>query len=135
MTEPSGGQASLFDQLPDPGDNRLGFFHAPASGAPDTERLAAVLVYPRTGTKRLEVLDHFVQVGEGGATDEEVSEALGMRLYTAAPRRHELVSDGWLEDSGRTRRTTTRTPATVWVLTDAGRAQWPLIRRPVSTPR
>ena len=120
------GQGSLFDRLPDPGDDRLGYFHGPAAGAPPTERLAAVLVYPRSGTKRLAVLEYLVERGDTGATDEEISLGLSMRLYTAAPRRHELVGDGWLEDSGRTRRTTTGTPATVWVLTAAGRAQWPL---------
>jgi hypothetical protein len=117
-------QLPLAGMLPSPDDNRVGFYHGPQSGAPPTERLAAAMIFPRSGSKRRQVLDFIARSGDDGATDEEVSLATGMRLYTAAPRRFELVEDGWLEDSGRTRLTTTHSPATVWVLTAVGRAQW-----------
>jgi hypothetical protein len=120
-------QLGLFDPLPSPDDDRIGAFHGPQAGAPDTERQAAISVYPRTGTCRRRVLDFIARSGERGATDEEVSLALRMRLYTAAPRRNELLNDGWVEDSERQRFTTTGTRATVWVLTEKGRAQWPTL--------
>ncbi len=120
-------QLGLFDPLPSPDDSRIGAFHGPQAGAPATEREAAISVYPRTGTARRRVLDFIASMGLRGATDEEVSLSLRMRLYTAAPRRNELLRDGWVEDSERQRPTTTGTRATVWVLTERGRAQWPLL--------
>jgi hypothetical protein len=110
--------------LPSPDDDRIGAFHGPAAASPETERRAAIEVYPRSGTARRRVLDYIAASGDRGATDEEISLALRMRLYTAAPRRNELLRDGWVEDSDRRRRTTTGARAAVWVLTSAGRAQW-----------
>ena len=118
-------QESLFDApLPVPDAPTIGKFHGPDAGAPDTEREAAISVYPRTGTGRRRVLDYLYGSGSHGATDEEISVALGLRLYTAAPRRNELRDLGWIEDSGRRRETTTGARAAVWVMTAAGRAQW-----------
>jgi hypothetical protein len=121
--DPQSGATQL-RELPTPDDARLGFFHAPESKAPETERKAAIAVYPRTGTARRRVLDHIAAAGEHGSTDEEASLALQMRLYTAAPRRKELVDDGWVEDSGKRRPTATGTDAAVWVLTEQGRREW-----------
>jgi len=118
------GQLDIFTPLPDPGDNRMGWFHAPERGAPETERGAALFHYPRSGTARLRVLSYIATRGDTGATDEEVSLALRMRLYTAAPRRKELLDDGWVEDSGRRRKTQTGARATVWCLTPRGRVQY-----------
>jgi hypothetical protein len=110
--------------LPSPDENRIGKFHGPAAGAPSTEREAAIRVYPNSGTARRRVLDHIAAAGDAGATDEEISLALSMRLYTAAPRRNELLNDGWIRDSGRTRQTTTGTRAVVWIMTASGRSEW-----------
>ena len=112
-----------YQSLPDPGRDTIGKFHGPQARAPSTEREAAILQYPNTGTKRRQVLDHIASCGEHGATDEEISIALGMRLYTAAPRRNELLNDGWVEESPLRRRTTTGTAAAVWVLTELGRLE------------
>ena len=109
--------------LPDPSTDRIGKHHGPQAGAPITERIAAVLITPKSGTDRMRVLRFIAGRGEEGATDEEVSLSLHMRLYTAAPRRNELKNDGWVVDSGRGRRTTTGTPATVWVLSEDGQRQ------------
>jgi hypothetical protein len=118
-------QGNLLDELlDDPGADTVGQYHALHRGAPETERRAAIEVQPRTGTARRRVLDLIASRGETGATDEEVSIALRMRLYTAAPRRTELVRGGWVMDSGKRRRTTTGSRAAVWMLTDAGRAQY-----------
>ena len=110
--------------LPPVDDNRIGAFHGPASDAPETERAAAISVYPRTGTARRAVLDAIAAAGDRGMTDEEVALKCRLRLYTAAPRRNELVRDGWARDSDERRPTTTGTPAVVWVLTDEGRRQY-----------
>lgn len=110
--------------LPSPDRNTVGKFHGPAAGAPPTERQAAILVYPNTGTARRRVLDFIAAQGSQGATDEELSLALQLRLYTAAPRRNELLNDGWIRDSGRTRSTTTGASASVWVLSTDGSEQW-----------
>lgn len=126
------GQTSLFEPpterreyepLPDPSRNTVGAFHGAASDAPETEREAAKLAFPRTGSDRLRVLVLLLDRGDRGATDEEIAEELGLRLYTAAPRRNELKRDGWVEASGDKRPTTTGTPATVWVVTARGRGQ------------
>jgi hypothetical protein len=116
---PQGGRVVGYQ----PDENRIGKFHGPDSGAPRTEREAAILAYPNSGTARRRVLDH-IAASASGATDEEISLALDMRLYTAAPRRNELLNDGWICDSGKTRPTTTGTRAVVWVLTQKGREQW-----------
>jgi hypothetical protein len=108
-------------RLGDPTANRAGARHQSAG---DTERAAALGQAPKSGTDRRRVLDHLASTGDTGATDEEISLALEMRLYTAAPRRTELVSAGWVEDSGRRRPTTTGSPAAVWVLTPLARATW-----------
>lgn len=107
--------------LPDPGDDRRGFAHGPASNAPETERRAAARILPASGTARLAVLHEIALAGPDGRTDEELALNLEMRHYTAAPRRKELVDDGWARDSGERRPTTTGSLAAVWVLTDEGK--------------
>jgi len=115
-------QLDLFgDELPDPGDERLGGFHAPKSGAPETEREAAIDVYPRSGTQRRRVLEAIAAAGDAGMTDDELTLELG--ICRAAARRCELKGDGWVEDAGRRRRTSVDGTAAAWRLTERGRAQ------------
>jgi hypothetical protein len=99
------------------GVDQLDLF-APAEGIvgahhPDTSRLAALEVAPRTGTQRARVLDYIRTRGSRGATDAEIQHALGMNGNTERPRRIELVEGGWLTDSGL-RRTVSGRPAIVW---------------------
>lgn len=116
-------QATLFDPpLPDPSRQAVGKFEAPTSVQAATSRAAAVLVYPTSGIARERVLAYIVRQGEQGATDDELQGVLVMNPSTQRPRRVELVEDGWIEDSGRTRRTVSKRDAVVWVLTPAGRA-------------
>ncbi len=117
VDEPIRDETPLFD----PDANTLGAFHAPETDAPDTERLAAIDVYPRTGTQRRAVLDYLARCG-GGATDEEIRNATGVRR--ARTRRHELLEGGWVCDSGIQRKVGTGNLAEVWTLTQAGRDQW-----------
>ena len=92
--------------LPDPGENRIGKFNNPAtSGAPVTQRKAAILLYPKSGTQRLRVLDAIAGAGERGATDAENEVVLHGLHQGVSARRKELLDDGWIEDSGRERKT------------------------------
>jgi len=116
------------EELSDPGVDEIGAFHGPASGAPETERASAIDEYPRTGTKRLEVLHALAAAGDPdnggrGLTDWEGSQTTGIWLYTYAPRRVELLNGGWVEDSGHRRPTPSRKSAAVWRLTRHGREQ------------
>jgi hypothetical protein len=86
--------------------------------AGDTERGAAKAVAPRTGTGRFKVLAALVE--HGGMIDEEIAARTGLRHYTAAPRRKELVEGGFVVDSGSRRKTTTGTAAIVWTATAKG---------------
>jgi hypothetical protein len=58
---------------------------------------------------------HFIQEqGWRGATDEEIQTALDMNPSTQRPRRVELVDQGLIQDSGRTRLTRSKRAAAVW---------------------
>lgn len=102
--------------LPDPRRDRPGRFH---HDGPDTERIAAALVAPRSGTQRGRVLQWLRAVGEAGSTDYELwNEAgIGARPHVPGTRREELIADGWpIVDTGRRRLTDTGSPAIVWKL-------------------
>lgn len=83
---------------------------------PDTAKLAALRAAPRTGTARRRVLMTIANCGADGATDEEIQHSLGMNPSTQRPRRVELVQGGWIEDSGKRRRTLSGDQAIVWVI-------------------
>ena len=119
---PSG--PAIHPPLSDPDVNTPGRFHQLAPG-PETERKAAFTVMPRTGTQRRMVLDAIAAAADRGMTDFEVSVALGnvTHRWVLATRRGELEAGGWVENSGRVRKTDTGSDAVVWVLTEAGRAQ------------
>lgn len=111
--------------LPEPARQQIGHFSDPAvSGAPDTQRRAAILQYPNSGTHRLKVLQLIAERRNHGATDDEIEHALGLRHQTASARRNELVKDGWIVKSQMERPTSSGDMAVVWVLTEAGRAQY-----------
>lgn len=90
------------------------------SDARDTSRLAALRVKPRLDSLRWRVLQA-IEGADQGKTDEELATELEMRLNTLRPRRWELVIGGWIQDSGRERKTSSGSFATVWTLSDIGR--------------
>lgn len=117
------GQLDLFrNALPDPRADTIGKHHGPDTGAPETERAAAILTMPRTGTARIKVLAAIAGASDG-YTDDELQVALAMNPSTQRPRRVELVEQGWIEDSGRRRKTRGGSQAVVWVLTEPGKRQ------------
>lgn len=103
--------------LSDPAEDTIGKFNGPDSGAPDTQRLAALKVYPKTGTARLRVLQCIAASADHGRTDEDGCFITRINPSTWRPRRGELVTGGWVEDSGERRKTTSGEDAVVWVLT------------------
>lgn len=87
-----------------------------------TERAAAMMQFPKSGTARASVLSAFIadrRNGGDGLIDEDVAAILSMNLYTAAPRRTELVNDGWLRASGKFGRTKMDSESIKWELTPA----------------
>lgn len=97
----------------------------------ETERAAAWATMPRAGTQRLRVLLAIALAGDAGRTDEELELGLEMRRPSPGNRRGELVAGGWVRDSGRTRPTTSGSPAVVWILTEAGAARLAETKEPV----
>ena len=108
--------------LSDPDAATPGQAHARAR---DTERAAALAVTPRTGTQRRRVLEAIAAAGADGLTDHELADTTGLYLYSAAPRRTELLRGGWVRDSGRRRATPLGGEAAVWTLTEEGAARLP----------
>lgn len=80
--------------------------------AADTSRAAALRALPRSGTQRARVLNLLRNAGP--MTDEEMQKALALSPNAQRPRRVELVSGGWVRDSGLRRPTVMGGPSIVW---------------------
>jgi hypothetical protein len=78
--------------------------------------MAAETVQPVTGRLRTMVFDAIRESGDEGLTDDQIEVLLDLRHQTASARRRELVQQKWIRDSGRTRKTRSGSPATVWVV-------------------
>lgn len=82
-----------------------------------TSREAAEAIERDLNSLEEQVLRFYRQVGEKGATDEECEIAMGKTgSRTTRPRRVSLVTQGFLVDSGETRKTRSNRTAIVWVL-------------------
>jgi hypothetical protein len=117
--------------LSDAGEDKIGLF---AADAKETSRLAAIQLYPRSGTARLRVLEAVADISAevaGGLTDYEIEQRTGMRHTTASARRNELVAGGWLVDTGKRRPTDTGSLAIVWSLSNKARTEMGLSTEPV----
>lgn len=92
-------------------------------GARQRRRAAArrAAAVPRPGTSARAVLDAVVAVARdprtAGLTDVQIQTVTGLNPNTVRPRRGELVSGGWLVDSGTTRPHHGKAHR-VWVLSD-----------------
>lgn len=69
---------------------------------------------PRASSLRDQVLAFIRDAGEAGATNEEISTALEMKIQTVCPRVYELRANGQVKDSGERRMTTAGVRAKVW---------------------
>jgi hypothetical protein len=84
--------------------------YQPHSG---TSRQAAEEMRSTAVTDRAAVLN-LLSRKMGGLTDEEIQRTLRLNPSTERPRRIELVREGKIRDSGRTRKTASGRAATVW---------------------
>jgi len=89
---------------------------APSVGQSPTSEAAATKIEHSAETLREMVYSFVRSYGAFGATDDEIQRALSMSGDTERPRRWELVNDGRLMDSRRTRKTKRGRDATVWVV-------------------
>ena len=79
---------------------------------PDTAQAAAAAASKRGPSQRKRVYNALVMLG--AATDYELSVATGILRSSAAKRRQELTTLGYVLDTGERRATDTGTSAIVW---------------------
>jgi hypothetical protein len=103
------------DNTPEPN-----FDKPPISGKRATSKAAARRVEPAVNTQRRLLLDIFrntaFAVDEYGYTDSELVIKSNLLPNTLRPRRNELVEDGWLVDTGHTRKNQNGNKEVVWSL-------------------
>lgn len=90
-----------------------------SSRAQRTSRLAAQNILPRTGTLRRQVHDMVLASGTVGMIDEQLENAIGGKHQSVSACRRSLVLDGYLQDSGRTRKNRVGNECIVWTHKDA----------------
>ena len=64
---------------------------------------------------RNEIMQYLEKMGDHGATDQEIENAIGRPGNTVRPVRGDLVRKGFLRDSGKWRPTVSQCPAIVWI--------------------
>ena len=84
-----------------------------ANYASDTSRNAAQKVLPKTGTIRRQVMD-LVYI-HNGLADFELEELMNGKHQTISASRRSLVIDGFLIDSGKTRKNAQGNECTIWI--------------------
>lgn len=77
--------------------------------------------YPRKGTLKEKVLVFIARQREEGATDDEMSLLLKAPVTSISANRNQLMSLGWVKDSGRRRKIRSGNMGTVWTLTNPAR--------------
>jgi transcription initiation factor IIE alpha subunit len=86
----------------------------------DTSLEAARSYAEHASTDSTRVLRVIRFLGDHGATDDEIEQALGMPHQTASARRRDLVIAGMVVDSGLRRRTRSGRNAKVWIVATDG---------------
>ena len=81
----------------------------------DTSKQAAKLIRDFAGSQQDRVLRFIQNMGERGATDQEIELGTGLPGNSVRPRRTRLVELGKIKDSGRVRNTSAGRPASVWI--------------------
>lgn len=85
-----------------------------------TSVMAAERALPRSGTKRRMVYDFIERCGMRGATDDEIQATLNIEGNTVRPTRGGLVEDGYIIDTGTTRKNKHGNECIVWRCADQG---------------
>lgn len=91
-----------------------------AKNAQRTSVMAAERALPRSGTKRRLVYDFIERCGMRGATDDEIQATLNIEGNTVRPTRGSLVEDGYIIDTGTTRKNKHGNECIVWRCADQG---------------
>jgi hypothetical protein len=91
-----------------------------ANNAQRTSIAAAQKVYPRTGSLRMKVYEFILNQGMRGATDQEIEKTLGIDGNTVRPTRISLVKDGYILDTGTTRKNKHDNDCIVWRAVEEG---------------
>ena len=81
-----------------------------------TSRATAEKILPRTGSIRRSVYESIKYKGDWGYTDYELEALLQSSHQTVSASRRSLVLDGFLIDSGRTRKNDIGNECIVWVV-------------------
>jgi transcription initiation factor IIE alpha subunit len=91
-----------------------------AHNAQRTSIAAAQKVYPRTGSLRMKVYEFILNQGLHGATDQEIEKTLSIDGNTVRPTRISLVKDGYIMDTGTTRKNKHNNDCIVWRAVEEG---------------
>ena len=91
-----------------------------ARNAQRTSIAAAQKVLPRTGSLRRKVYEYILNQGLRGATDQEIEKALHIEGNTVRPTRISLVKDGFIMDTGTTRKNQHENDCIVWRSVEEG---------------
>lgn len=86
----------------------------PHNGTETSRRAAERVTAESAGSQRARILDALMQCPEG-LTDAQIQENTGITPDAERPRRWQLVRDGLVRDSGRTRKYGLHDDAVVWV--------------------
>jgi transcription initiation factor IIE alpha subunit len=96
------------------GDNAI------ISNLSKTSVRAAIKTYPRSGTIRIKVYHFLIRRGLDGATDQEISITLQISENTVRPTRKTLEIDGFVRDSGLTRKNRNGNDCIIWRASEEG---------------
>jgi transcription initiation factor IIE alpha subunit len=91
-----------------------------AKNAQRTSIAAAQKVLPKTGSLRRKVYEYILNQGLRGATDQEIEKALHIEGNTVRPTRISLVKDGFIMDTGTTRKNQHENDCIVWRSVEEG---------------
>lgn len=91
-----------------------------ARNAQRTSIAAAQKVLPKTGSLRRKVYEYILNQGLRGATDQEMELSLHIDGNTIRPTRISLVKDGFIIDTGTTRKNQHGNDCIVWRSAEEG---------------
>lgn len=110
---------TLFDtDLPTPSRPSVGRHH---SNPKPTELKGAIAAAPKSGTRRMQVLEALVSAGQRGLTRHEIVQVTGIPLSSVCGRVDELIGKGaWARETGKERMGPYGTPNAVVYATERG---------------
>ena len=91
-----------------------------ARNAKRTSIDAAMRKYPETGSLRLRIYELLVRAGLRGVTDYEIEATLSIPGNSVRPLRKSLETQGFIIDSGLTRKNQNGNECTIWRAVDEG---------------